>query len=208
MKKNLSRWLVSLTACLLVIGCSDNSTPQEGEQYTTLPVNLASYRIAPVAEVFSLTCSHCRKMETVLPNIEKALNQEIGKVHVTFNQGAKTAAMIYYSAVMQLGQKPDDTFMESLFSAIQETQSLTPSEQQSAIEKVFHDNNLTSPYALDQQQKQELVRRLDIAEAITKQGKIQAVPTFIVAGRYQVLTAGHDDVEELANTINYLLHKQ
>ncbi len=207
MKNIVSRWLLSFCACALIFGCSDDFTPKEGEQFTTLPANLATYRIAPVAEVFSLTCSHCRKMESVLPELEMALQQEVGKVHVTFNEGAKAAAMVYYSAMMQLGQKPDAKLMDALFSAIQDNAALTPEQQQAAIEKVFTDNNLISPSAFDQKQRQDLGRRLKIAQAITEQGQIQAVPTFIVAGRYQVLTSGHDDIKELAETINYLLHK-
>ena len=53
MKKLLTGFIVSLFSLVFLLGCSDNSTPVEGEQYQLLPANLSTYRLAPVTEVFS-----------------------------------------------------------------------------------------------------------------------------------------------------------
>ena len=45
---------------------------------------------------------------------------------------------------------------------------------------------------------------MQVAEDITEKGQINSVPTFIVNGKYMVLTSGHKDVEDIAKTINYL----
>jgi len=205
MKKFLTGFVSLLTMIIVLSGCSDNSTPIEGEQYQLLPANLSTYRLAPVTEIFSLTCSHCRKMESVIPQLEELTNEHFGKLHVTFNEGARIGAMIYYTAVMQLDGIPDTDMMEELFAAVQLGDGSTLSDRQAAIEKVFSDRNLTSPYQLDTEQKQKLFGMIKIADKASREGQINAVPTFIVNGKYQVLTSGHKDIEAIAKTISYLL---
>lgn len=202
MKKILSLILVAFMTILA--GCSENNTPKEGEQYQKLATNLATYRLPPVTEVFSLNCGHCRKMEEVIPQLESLTNQSIGKVHVTFNQSAQVAAMIYYTAEMQLGGQPDHDMMNELFSAVQMGDGATITEKQQAIESVFHSRNLKSPYELEEAQQEQLFRAMQIADEITTKGQINGVPTFIVNGKYMVMTSGHQDAEGIADTINYL----
>ncbi len=206
MKHTLCRWLLCLAAGF-IFGCSDPSTPKEGEQFRTLSANLTTYSFAPVSEVFSLTCGHCRQMESVLPELEVALQQDIAKVHVTFNQSADTSAAFYYSAVVQLGHTPDATMMDALFTAVQQASSGDGAAQKAAIEVIFREQGLTSPYTLNGEQQRLVHAELSRARAITEQGQIDAVPTFIINGRYQVLTEGHDNVKQMANTISYLLHQ-
>ncbi|WP_172563060.1 thioredoxin domain-containing protein [Vibrio furnissii] len=205
MKKFIQRTLGVMAVLLVIAGCSDDSTPKEGAQYQALPVNLATYRLAPVTEVFSLTCGHCRSMESVLPELEKITQQEFGRLHVTFNQGAQIGAMIYYSAVMQLGHIPDHDMMEELFAAVQMAEGSTLTDQKAAIDQAFHTRNLKSPYEFDDAQQKELFVFLKTADEISQKGQINAVPTFIVKGKYIVLTAGHQDAQGIGKTISYLL---
>ncbi len=205
MKKFLTGLVSIITMILLLSGCSENSTPVEGEQYQMLPANLSTYRLAPVTEIFSLTCGHCKEMESVIPQLEELTNERFGKLHVTFNEGARIGAMIYYTAVMQLESIPDTAMMEELFSAVQLGEGSTLSDRQAAIEKAFTDRNLTSPYQLTSEQKKQLFSHLKIADKASQEGQINAVPTFIVKGKYQVITSGHKDIEGIAKTITYLL---
>lgn len=197
---------VLLVAALSVIsGCSDNSQPQEGEQYQQLPVNLATFRLPQVTEVFSLNCGHCRQMEDELANIEKLTGQSIGKVHVTFNKSAQIGAMIYYAAEMQLGKKPDHKMMSEMFAATQMGDGASLSEKKAALDSIFQSRNLISPYDFDDQQQKQLFAAMQVADDITTKGEINSVPTFIVNGKYQVIVSGHQDVDGIANTINFLL---
>ncbi len=205
MKRSLTSFISLVAMLMVLVGCSDNSTPVEGEQYQLLPANLSTYRLAPVTEVFSLTCSHCRKMETVIPQLEEITQEHFGKLHVTFNEGARIGAMLYYTAVMQLDSIPDTNMMEELFAAVQMGDGSTLSDRQAAIEKVFTDRNLTSPYQLSTEQKNKLFGMIKIADKASQEGQINAVPTFIVKGKYQVITSGHKDIEGIAKTISYLL---
>ncbi|MDG3085671.1 thioredoxin domain-containing protein [Vibrio hannami] len=202
-KKSLKAFVV-LVALVLTVACSKNDVPELGKQYSQLPADLSQYNLSPVTEIFSLTCGHCRNMEQMIPEIEKQINQEVGKVHVTFNQSAQVAALIYYSAVMQLDGKPDEALLESLFATVQ-MQDVTMSEQQQAIEEAFTSRNLKSPYKMDETEFKELNKLVTIADRVTKDGQINSVPTFIVGGKYQIITEGHESIEDLAKTMNYLL---
>lgn len=64
---------------------------------------------------------------------------------------------------------------------------------------------MSSPYSFDNLQQKALFRYLDQAMEISKQGGFNSVPTFIVNGKYEVLVGGHKDINEIANTINFLL---
>ncbi|ASU23967.1 thiol-disulfide isomerase [Vibrio qinghaiensis] len=205
MKKIILYWLSLSTTLLILAGCSDNPIPQKGKQYDELAVNLATYRLPAVTEVFSLTCGHCRSMEKVIPDLEKITGETFGKLHVTFNEGAQIGAMIYYSAVMQLGTIPDHAMMEQLFSAVQMDGEVTLNERKEAIDLAFSQRGLISPYSLDDEQQKLLFQEIQRAYDISTKGQINAVPTFIVKGKYLVITSGHQDTVSIANTISYLL---
>ncbi|EED25753.1 thiol:disulfide interchange protein DsbA/DsbL, partial [Vibrio sp. 16] len=164
-------------------------------------------RLPQVTEVFSLNCGHCRKMEAVLPQLEELTQQSIGKIHVTFNESAQIAAMIYYTAEMQLGKKPDHEFMNALFAATQMGDGATLADKKQAIDDAFQSRGLISPYELNEQQQEQLFEAMNLAQDITEKGQINSVPTFVVNGKYMVLTAGHQDIEGIANTINYLINQ-
>ncbi|WP_105902039.1 thiol:disulfide interchange protein DsbA/DsbL [Vibrio gangliei] len=205
MLKHLKTITLIAVSSLFLAACSDSETPKVGEQYQPLPTTLSQSDIKPVTEVFSLTCGHCRNMEASIPELEKLTNQEIAKVHVTFNDQAQVAALIYYAAVMQQNHKPDEAMMKDLFAAVQLGEGATMTQQQQAIEQAFTSRHMISPYSFDALQQKALFRYLDQAMAITKQGQFNAVPTFVVNGKYEVLVGGHKDIQDIADTINFLL---
>ncbi|OLQ84844.1 thiol-disulfide isomerase [Vibrio ponticus] len=205
MKKMIALFLVAIST--LMVGCSESSTPVEGKQYRTLSNNLATYRLPQVTEVFSLNCGHCKQMESQLPKLEKLIDQSVGKVHVTFNESAQIGAMIYYSAEMQLGKKPDHEMMLDLFNAAQMGDGATLAEKKGQIDNAFKSRGLVSPYDITEEQQNQLFQAMQIADEIITKGEINGVPTFIVNGKYEIITAGHETIEEIANTINYLIKK-
>ncbi|MCG3737116.1 thiol:disulfide interchange protein DsbA/DsbL [Vibrio cincinnatiensis] len=207
MKISAFRLFSLILGLIITVGCSDNTNtqPTEGVHYKALPVNLTTYRLAPVTEVFSLTCGHCRTMEPLIPELEKITGEHFGKLHVTFNQGAQISAMLYYSAVMQLEAVPDSAMMEALFATIQAPEGMTPEARKTAIDQIFHQRQLVSPYDFDELQQAQLMEMITLASEISQKSQINAVPTFIVKGKYQVLTGGHKDANSIADTIAYLL---
>lgn len=70
----LAAAVIGLSAC-----DNGNNQPQQGKQYDVLPVSLAEYNLAPLTEAFSLTCGHCRTMETFVPQIESLTKQSVEK---------------------------------------------------------------------------------------------------------------------------------
>ncbi|MFT7054007.1 MAG: protein-disulfide isomerase [Psychromonas sp.] len=199
--------LIALTTTFFLSACGDPAIPQEGKQYVALPTQLEDKTLLPVMEVFSLTCSHCRKMESFLAQISKQSGAEIGKIHVTFNQSARAAAIFYYAAEMQLSDKPGALLMDELFAAIQMANDTPAAEKKAAIEKIFRSRDIIIPEQFNTQQNQQLMNKVALAERLSTQSGINSVPTFIVKGRYQVIAAGHDNPEQIANTIHYLLNK-
>ncbi|KII75933.1 thioredoxin domain-containing protein [Vibrio renipiscarius] len=202
MKKLIALFLLGVSA--LLTGCSDNIVPVEGKQYSKLPANLSTYRLPQVTEVFSLNCGHCGKMEAEIPKLESMIDQSIGKIHITFNESAQIGAMIYYSAEMQLGHKPDHQMMLELFSAVQMAEGST-ADRKGAIDRVFQSRDLISPYDLGEDAQTQLFQAMHLADEITAKGEISSVPTFIVNGKYLIITSGHENLDSIADTIQYLI---
>ncbi|NLS14570.1 thiol:disulfide interchange protein DsbA/DsbL [Vibrio sp. SM6] len=201
---------LALIAGIMLTGCEPAqepkiSTPKQGEQYVLLPQTLDGFELAPVTEVFSLICGHCRTLESMIPELQNATGETFGKIPVTFNQNAQVAAIIYYTAVLQIGGVPDHALMEDLFAAVQMGSEFTQAEKEQALNKVFTERGLQTPYTLTDEQKEVLFEMLARADVITEQAQINSVPTFIVNSKYQVLPSAHTSSEQIANTISYLL---
>ncbi|AGH82176.1 lipoprotein [Psychromonas sp. CNPT3] len=197
----------SLILLFFISACSETEIPVEGKQYQQLPKALNSEQFAPITEVFSLNCGHCRKMENIIPVLQKMLGQDIAKMHIVFNPSAKISAMFYYAAELQTGNTPDHQFMLDLFSATQMPKESTQEQRIDAMNKVFTSRGLISPLNYDEAQINTLLKRVEEITQLSVQSKINAVPTFIVKGKYQVITSGHDTTEKVAATIKYLLEK-
>jgi thiol-disulfide isomerase/thioredoxin len=203
----LRNLFISLILITLLSACGKALEPIEGEQYKQLPQTFTNEQFAPVTEVFSLTCGHCRKMEDLIPDLQKAVGRDIAKMHITFNESAYIGAMLYYAAEMQSGGIPDHQFMIDLFATLQMPKGTTSEQQKAAMVAVFESRDLISPINYDQQQLKILSDKVDRIARLSEQTKIQSVPTFVVNGKYQVLSGGHNKPEDIANTINYLLAK-
>jgi len=207
MKTLLKTTCILFLNILFLSACSESQAPKEGQQFALLPEALVADALAPVTEVFSLTCGHCMKMENFIPLIADEAGVDIGKMHVTFNESAYSSAMFYYAAEMQTGGVPDHAFMGDLFSAIQMDSDATEQQRKSAMEKVFTSRGLISPYQFNEQQQQQVTDKVEQAHNLSQLAAINAVPTFIVNGRYQVIVGGHSDPKKIADTITYLLAK-
>ncbi|KJY76287.1 thiol-disulfide isomerase and thioredoxin [Vibrio nigripulchritudo] len=203
-KRKFSSLLILFSA-LFLIACSDDGLPKQGTHFQMLPTELDQTLVSPVTEVFSLNCGHCRNMEKFVPELEDELQKQIGKVHVTFNESAQISALIYYAAAMQVEGVPDHIMMDELFAAAQMGSGHTQAEIKAAMERVFHSRDLVSPYDFDESMQQKLFKEIEVGETVTQRAQINAVPTFIVNGKYQVVTSGHKDIKDIAKTINYLL---
>ncbi|WP_261818192.1 thioredoxin domain-containing protein [Vibrio gallicus] len=207
--KSIIKSIALLTfSCLFITACSENSTPELNKQYSKLPNDVSDILDAPVAEVFSLTCGHCMKMEQFIPEIEDKIGQPIAKVHVTFNKDAQLAAMFYYAAQMQSpNNKVAPDMMHALFDIYHADSDKTSEQRTALLKKAYHDHGMVSPYDLDKSQQQQLFADVGDAIKISEKAMINSVPTFIVNGKYMVITSAHNDVQSMANTINYLLNQ-
>ena len=203
--KKIFAYLVFIS---FISACSEDPEPIKGVHYRLMPETLNSKDFAPVTEVFSLACGHCRNMEDSIPWLQRKLEQDIPKMHIVFNQSAYVAAMFYYAAEMQTGDIPDYRFMVELFETMQMPQETTQAEQEAAMIAVFESRGLISPINYNDQQLDALSRRVDEVSRLSDKTQIQSVPTFIIKGKYQLITSAHETKEEIADTIEYLLEKK
>ncbi|CZF81058.1 Thiol:disulfide interchange protein DsbA precursor [Grimontia celer] len=203
---NLKRFFLPLIAALALTACSDEA-PQS-EKYTTLKAPVTVENLPAVTEVFSLSCGHCRSMEAAIPAIEDAAGVKIGKAHVTFNESATFAAMIYYSAMSQVDGTPPAGLTEALFKFVQEDQSEDADKNRAILSALFAQYNLISPFDMTETQQEALFADMERADQITVQAEITSVPTFMVNGKYVVNTSAHQSAEELADTLKMLMAKE
>ncbi|MCL9776282.1 thioredoxin domain-containing protein [Vibrio methylphosphonaticus] len=207
MFKSLSKIVTVLSLAVLITACGESNTPVEGKQYKVLPNDLSQHNLPQVTEVFSLGCGHCRNLEPLLPELEKLTDSKLGKIHVMFNESAQIAAMIFYSAVMQSQDQrvPEDMKLE-LFSLVQNSE-LDGQQKQVELNRIFESRTMVTPYDFDEAQQKELFEYIELANSVSTEAQINAVPTFIVNGKYEVVLAGHEDIKEISETINYLKNK-
>ncbi|NGN97434.1 thioredoxin domain-containing protein [Grimontia sp. S25] len=199
----LKRFLLPLFAALTITACSDEA-PQN-DKYTTLATPVTVESLPAVTEVFSLSCGHCRSMEAAIPAIEAAADVKIGKAHVTFNENATFAAMIYYSAMSQIDGAPPEGLTEALFKFVQEDQSDDAEKNKAILSSLFAQYNLVSPFDMTEAQQEALFADMERADQITVESEIRSVPTFLVNGKYVVNTSAHQSAEELADTLKMLM---
>lgn len=210
MLKTTIKALVLLAVTFFVSACGETTeptakdAPQLGEHFTALKSDLSSFKLSPVTEFFALTCGHCKNMEKNLPKIEELTEQEVGKVHVSFSESAQISAMFYYAAEMQLNKKPDSKMLAELFDTIQQ-RDISMEDRKEKFQKIYTSRGLLSPYDLNDTQAQEMLNRVNKAAEISELANIQSVPSFIIKGKYLLNTQEHESIEQLAETINYIL---
>lgn len=203
--KFIKPFLLILSISLFFSTYSYSGEPKEDVQYKTLSSPLKSDVLSPVTEVYSLSCRPCRNMENFLPAINQELNVNIDKMHIIFSQSTYRTAMLYYAAEIQTKGTPDHSFIKDLFAATQDYTSAK--EQQKAYEHAFTSRGLISPTNFNDQQISSLTNKLSTVKILSEQSRINAVPTFIVNGKYSVILGGHANPKEIADTISYLLKK-
>ncbi len=208
MKRIYQSFFVVLFAALTLTACTDSKTPQEGDKYSVIPTPMPN--LPAVTEIFSLSCGHCRNMESMLPEIKKLTNtKDVNQVHVIFNESAQKAAFIFYAAMVQTDNKPSHKLKEALFAFVQDSpKDMTNEQRQAALTKIFHDNGLKSPYELTKEQQAEVFKMFQQSEAIVRDAALQSVPAFLINGKYLVNTSAHDSLQDMANTITYLKDKK
>lgn len=182
---------------------SSNFVPAEGYQYSKLQTPIAN---APkVMEVFSLACSHCRKMESLVPELKKLIGENITQYHVTFNESAQAAAVLYYTAAIQSDDHPQFKQMEELFSFVQDTpKDLTPAQRKAKLDSIYTDFGMKAPEQLTEAQQKQVYDLMNESNRIVSEAKLDAVPAFIIQGKYLVNLGGQNSLQELSQTIKYL----
>lgn len=190
---------------IFLTACQPKETPEKGKQYTQLQNPIQASSLEPVTYIFALTCHTCRDMQMGLSQIEKEINQSIGLLPLTTNVQNQTAALFYFSAAMQTKKQLDNEVLQDLYNVLLQNEGQTLTQQQRSIEKVFIQHNLVSPYQFDNMQQQLLSRELNQTIQLNHQLKLIEAPAFLVKGKYLVNVSAHENLDDIANTINFLI---
>lgn len=196
-----------LFSFVFLAACQPKQDPQQDKQYSELQPAKQPLHLNAVTYVFSLTCSACRDMQSQIPTLEKLTKQHFGSLPLTADNPSQVAAVFYYAAAMQSQHEPSAELIQNLYQELLQSKGRTLTEQQNAIEQVFNHENLVSPYQFDSMQQKVLSRELDHAIAINQSLALGSAPSFIVRGKYLVHVNQHESIDQLADTINYLLSK-
>ncbi len=191
------------TATQTAAASSDNFVPTKGYQYTELKNPITN---APkVMEVFSLACSHCRKMESLVPELKKMIGENITQYHVTFNESAQAAAVLFYTAAIQSDDHPTFKQMEELFSFVQDTpKDWTPEQRKTKLDSIYTEFGMLPPSKLSEAQQKQVYTLMKESNRIVTESQLSAVPAFIIQGKYMVELGGQNSLQEFAKTIKYL----
>lgn len=205
MKNFFKPFLVAASMLMVATGSHAADNPKQGEHYTLLPNQITN---APqVMEVFSFGCGHCRTMETLVPEMEKITNTKISKVHATFDRGSQMLAFMYYTGVIQSEGKPNAKFMDDLFGYIQEPSKASEQERKTQLENIYKNNGMKTPYELTEEEQKSVVAKMEYADGIMRSSELNAIPAFIIKGKYLINMGAHSSIEDITGTMSSLLKK-
>ncbi|MGF1736896.1 thioredoxin domain-containing protein [Photobacterium satsumensis] len=197
------RTVKSAFISLLVLFSSYGFTHEakKGEHYEVLtPTIISADSTARIVKYFSLSCHPCKMMNEFLPQLERETGKEIDKEHVVYNDNTKSLATIYYSAKVQSEIVVDTSFMKDLFSQVQ-----SRTVDQGNIANLFQRYGLKAPETMTVQQNEMVTKQVVQSEWVMSNTSINAVPGFVVDGKYLVKLDRHRSIEEMAATMKYLL---
>lgn len=202
--KSWNKFLIVACSFFTITGISYAELPREGLQYTQLPKTIEN---APeIIEFFSLTCSHCPKMEAVLPSLAVLTKTEINQEHVVFNESARSAAFIYYAMVVQMNGLPNRNMLKALFAYVQSNERDNDRlvNKKIMIADLFSQYGLLSPDNLPKEQLKLITMKMAQSEAVVNAIELRSIPALVVQGRYLVEIRAHKSINDLAETVNHL----
>lgn len=178
-------------------------TIEAGKQYQKMEQTIAN---APqVMEVFSYGCGHCRQMDKLLPELNEALGQDVVQEHIVYDDGTASLAVLYYTGVIQLPKEKLHAYNEAIFSLLHDNHDMTQQQSTDKLAAIYSQFGILAPDQLDEQQVEKVSKHIQHAAQITKEARVQGVPSFYVNGEYQLLAGGHNSLEGMIDSIEQMV---
>ncbi|ETD70037.1 thiol:disulfide interchange protein [Pelistega indica] len=198
--------LKTLIPALGFVALSTFSTAQAQEKYITFNPAFASQTPAKteVLEFFSYACSHCAAMEPMVENLSKELpaSAELLPVPVAFNASMEPMQRLFYT-LMALDRKD---LHPKVFEAIHKDKKRLFTRDvivDWAVSQGIDKKTFEETY--DSFGVNTKVRR---ATEMTDQYKVDATPSFAVAGKYLTSPGMTGDYESAIVLVKQLVEKE
>lgn len=180
---------------LSLVGSMVSAAPEQGTEYTLIqpPLATASSDKIEVIEFFSYGCPHCFHMAPLLKQWQKTelpANAVLIRVPVSFGRREWGQLVRAYYTLEATGDL--ERLDEKLFAAIHEQhqqlfdlESLTAWAAQNGIEATKFRSTFTSP---------EISAKAMQADQLSRDYKINGVPTLTIDGKYKALGKDYPDM--------------
>ncbi|GHF02823.1 thiol:disulfide interchange protein DsbA/DsbL [Thalassotalea profundi] len=192
----MKKYLVALFTVLLASLSVSAAKWEEGKHYSVAPTSKTNK--AEVREYFSYYCPACRGFEASLPEIEKALpnNVTLEKTHVDFMGNTSGEIQFMISTAHAVAEKTGvaSEFSSALFNHLQtKRQSISDQDDLKAIYVSVGGNS----EKFDKGMKSfsivgEAKRNKKLQDVLSKSRYLTSVPTFVVNGKYVINNSSLD----------------
>ncbi|MCX7556502.1 thiol:disulfide interchange protein DsbA/DsbL [Xanthomonadaceae bacterium JHOS43] len=158
-----------------------------------------------IAEVFSYTCIHCARLETLTPAWKKTLPAEVNFVYAPMSHGAFEPIARAFYAAQAMGVL--DKTHSGMFKALAEQQKLG----RGRIEDLA---SLYAELGVDGEALKATAASFAVNTQITRSQRtlarwsIEGTPTLVVAGKYRVVTTGDRGHEGMLQTARWLAQRE
>ncbi|PKM07315.1 MAG: hypothetical protein CVV14_09070 [Gammaproteobacteria bacterium HGW-Gammaproteobacteria-4] len=187
---------------------SDDSTPQEGREFTTMA---SAQPMAPVdgkievVEVFSYACIHCANFEPYVKSWKKDLPQDVNFIYMPMSQGGSWEAFgraFYAAESMGLLDKTH----EALFKAVHIDKR--PFTSLSEIAGFYKDYGVDPKVFESTMQSFAVNAKINRARQLAPRWMIQGTPSLVVAGKYRVMASPVSGLPGMLKTAEYLIDRE
>lgn len=186
---------------ILMPNAQANNKENSGFSEVLNPQTPVNPRKIEVLEFFSYTCPHCYNLEKTITPWARTLPKsvEFSRVPVSFSPAMKPFAKIYYT-LKDMGIL--DKYHERVFKAFQIEK--VPLYEPTALFKWVQSQGIDQKEFESVYNLQAVDYQVQKADSLAEIYAINAVPTFIVAGKYQTSVAQAGSPDLLIKTINRL----
>jgi thiol:disulfide interchange protein DsbA len=189
-------------ALFLSVSClTASAAPTQGTDYSliTPPQNQTTAGKVEVIEFFSYGCPHCAHLQPLLSDWKSQLpaNAVLIKVPVSFGRrewGQLVRAFYTLEATGDLARLDD-----ALFRAIHEERK--PLVDAESLAAWAAENGVDANKFRTQFNSPEVTQKAVLAEQLSREYKINGVPTLTVAGKYRVLGKDYPDMLRIAREL-------
>jgi len=187
---------------------SDDTTPQEGREFTTMA---SAQPMAPVegkfevVEVFSYACIHCANFQPFVNNWKKNLPEDVNFIYMPMSQGGSWEAFgraFYAAESMGLLDKTHD----ALFKAIHIEKR--PFSSISEIAAFYGDYGVEPKVFESTMQSFAVNAKINRARQLAPRWMIQGTPSLVVAGKYRVMATPETGLPGMLKTAEYLVDRE